>query len=399
MKYLLSSVLVLTGCFSTAHGLWVGPDDKVPTERLLENMKDQLSEMPDDADLLARIGRVYSLRYSLGERDVHVRVEGDAKKLHLYEHGHGYPSIRHGIDDGDVAVRIGDLYEALDYYQRASALAPDSDYIALGLGYTYDELSHAVVVLAKPLGPEFDELRESLRIAWEDKALMAYATALGSRPKLEGGFLTPPVSLEAARYIQEILKQRDRVSRAHKGLLKRADAHASEAARMPRMVTPIIFSLTDDRTIHQLLAPETTVTFDLDGTESGKEWPWVQPDTVLLVWDGDGKRDVPSGRQLIGSVTWWLFWEHGYAVLAALDDDRDGWLRGGELTHLAGWRDANGNGISDAGEVLPLEALGITGLAVSVAGYVDGMPMNPVGVALSDGRHLPSYDWIVSPVE
>ena len=51
------------------------------------------------------------------------------------------------------------------------------------------------------------------------------------------------------------------------------------------------------------------------------------------------------GLQLFGSVTWWLFWEDGYAPLAALDDNHDGRLEGAELKGIAIWFDRNGNGV------------------------------------------------------
>jgi hypothetical protein len=49
--------------------------------------------------------------------------------------------------------------------------------------------------------------------------------------------------------------------------------------------------------------------------------------------------------------------------LAALDDDHDGILTGKELAGLALWRDANGNGVADPGEVKPLSAYGIVALS------------------------------------
>ena len=59
-----------------------------------------------------------------------------------------------------------------------------------------------------------------------------------------------------------------------------------------------------------------------------------------------------------------MFFENGYQALAALDDDGDGYLTGKELEGLAVWRDKNGNGICDAGEVVPVGQLGIVGIGV-----------------------------------
>ena len=58
------------------------------------------------------------------------------------------------------------------------------------------------------------------------------------------------------------------------------------------------------------------------------------------------------------------FWADGFEALRALDDNRDGELTGGELGGLALWRDEDGDGVSDPGEVLPANVHGIAGLSV-----------------------------------
>jgi hypothetical protein len=63
---------------------------------------------------------------------------------------------------------------------------------------------------------------------------------------------------------------------------------------------------------------------------------------------------IESGRQLFGSVTWWMFWRDGYQAPAALDDDGNGWLEGNELAGIAIWRDLNGNGVCDPSEIISL---------------------------------------------
>lgn len=164
----------------------------------------------------------------------------------------------------------------------------------------------------------------------------------------------------------------------------------------PGPVTPIIFPLGAPRPLDALLS-DRAVTFDLDGDLHAESWSWVRPDTAILVWDPAGMGSITSGRQLFGSVTWWMFWTDGYHALDALDDDRDGELRGAELAGLAVWRDATGNGISEPGEVVPLATVGVTGLAVRATTTAEGCPAHPQGVRFRDGRVLPSYDWIAEP--
>jgi hypothetical protein len=162
-------------------------------------------------------------------------------------------------------------------------------------------------------------------------------------------------------------------------------------------ITPIIFSLDSRRPLSDLLGRQRRVWFDLDGDGEVELWPWVEPTTGILVWDPEGRGQITSGRQLFGSVTWWLLFRDGYHALDALDDDRDGWLSGPELGGLAVWFDRDGNGASDPGEVVPVATLEIERIAVRAQASEDGCPASPCGLWLSDGRIMPTYDWITSP--
>jgi len=162
-------------------------------------------------------------------------------------------------------------------------------------------------------------------------------------------------------------------------------------------ITPIIFAVDRPAALDDLLAPARTVNFDLDGTGRGLRWPWVKPTTGILVWDPGHTGRITSGRQLFGSVTWWIFWDNGYRALDALDDDRDGRLTGEELKGLGVWFDRNGNGVSDPGEVTPIEQVGITSLSVRPTGAVGESPACSHGLVLQGGRILPTYDWVAEP--
>lgn len=390
--------LVLLVASAPAH--WAGPDGQVPVARLAENLEQQLAATPEDPHLLARLARVHSMVYALGDVEVPVMGGGDNPKYTYYEQGQGYPSARHSLDREAISARIGRLLEAIRLYEKAARLAPEERYIWLGLGYCYDEMSHAAATLAWPAEMDGAPVQAiaALRKAWEDQAVSAYAKAMGDAPKVSNGFLVPPVELEAGRYIRAILEPREALNRDEKKLVAAAQGMEKLDGPRLRVVTPIIFPLDGARPLASLLAPETSVGFDLDGQSTGETWPWVKGDTALLVWDPEGLGQIRSGRQLIGSVTWWLFWENGYTVLRALDDDRNGWLEGAELDGLAAWQDGNGNGVSDAGEVRPLSAVGVRRLSAMASGSVEDMPMNNAGLEMSDGRVLPTYDWITGPV-
>jgi hypothetical protein len=89
---------------------------------------------------------------------------------------------------------------------------------------------------------------------------------------------------------------------------------------------------------------------------------WLRGDTAILVWDPAHRGRVASGRELFGSVTWWMFWRNGFEPLVALDNNGDGSLTGEELDGIGVWQDRNANGISDVGEIMPAREFGIVAI-------------------------------------
>jgi len=167
----------------------------------------------------------------------------------------------------------------------------------------------------------------------------------------------------------------------------------------PGAITPIIFSLKKPFALDKLIKKNEGVQFDLDGDRIVEKWSWVKPDTGILVWDPKGLGQINSGRQLFGSVTFWMFWKNGYQALDALDDNRDGELSGAELKGLAVWQDKNSNGVSDPGEVKSLEKSGIESLKVKATTQLGETPANLEGLRLRDGTVLPTYDWIAKRMD
>jgi len=86
------------------------------------------------------------------------------------------------------------------------------------------------------------------------------------------------------------------------------------------------------------------------------------------------------------------------ARLDAFDDNRDGELSGDELVGLGVWTDANSNGVSDAGEVVPIAETGIEAIACVQTDTTMGMPANLLGLRMTDRRVLPTYDWVAQEV-
>jgi hypothetical protein len=174
---------------------------------------------------------------------------------------------------------------------------------------------------------------------------------------------------------------------------------ATLEALRPGAVTPIIFSIQENSSLTELLAPSKIVRFDMDGDGIIEQRPWIKSTTGFLVWDGDGDGQITSGRELFGSVTWWLFFPNGYHAMNILDDDRDGFLSFGELDGISVWFDRNSNGKSDVGEIVSIESLGITAIATRQNDYSGKSPMNSSGLRFKDGRTVPTYDWIAPSIK
>ena len=243
-----------------------------------------------------------------------------------------------------------------------------------------------------------------LSFAWQQRSLAAYRRAyelkIGEEIKggnyMRGGDYM--VGLEAGQGILRLLaSEGDNLNAAEKTEKASVEKNIQTIEALPQAMTPILIPMGKKTKLAEMLAPETIVSFDLAGDARGAKWSWVRPDTGILVWDPKGTGKITSGRQLFGNATWWLFFRDGYEALSALDDDGNGWLEGKETKGLAIWRDADGNGISDAGEVLPLAKSGVEALAVKATKRIEGVLQNANGARMKSGKMLPTYDWIVEP--
>ncbi|MGA8006290.1 MAG: calcium-binding protein [Burkholderiales bacterium] len=88
------------------------------------------------------------------------------------------------------------------------------------------------------------------------------------------------------------------------------------------------------------------------------------------MWDRNGNGQIDSGRELFGDATIKSdeqIAEDGFDALADLDTNADGKVDAldSNYTQLRVWRDLNQNGVTDAGELLTLSSLGITGFNVA----------------------------------
>ena len=281
------------------------------------------------------------------------------------------------------------------------------------------EAAYAELVEPKRLASAFfqlDRLRASpearlqrsvarlLERRWMDQAVEHYRQAfercVDVDREMKGAHdFTGIVGLEAGEaYLRLTKDERERFPEPE-GFRERLDQGLFRLRRIPFLgaITPIVLAVDRCRTLDELVAPDHTVLFDLDGDLVEEPWPWLRPDAGWLVWDPKHTGRITSGRQLFGSASGWFLFPDGYRVLDALDDDGSGELCGAELTGIAVWFDRDSDGVSDGGEVVPVEALGIVALATEATERVGSSLGNPCGLELADGRVLPTYDWVLAP--
>ena len=291
--------------------------------------------------------------------------------------------------------------EAMTNFNKAIQLDPDNGLYYLGLASLLEQYGD---FLRQKNSEDVPEEFRSLFL-WRARELYYCSYELAIRNDLKHKYrplagLRSLVGYEAGRAYMRLLAADRSASEAE----KRNSAAVQEnlkklEALQIRVITPIIFSLQAHSSLAELLAEDTRVRFDLDGDDVVELRPWVRPTTGILVWDPRRTGLITSGRQMFGSVTWWLFFADGYQALDVLDDDRDGTLAGPELAGISVWFDRDSDGISDTAEVLPIEQLAVVSVATKSCGHDNGSPMNEQGLELADGRTVATYDWIAGPAE
>lgn len=110
--------------------------------------------------------------------------------------------------------------------------------------------------------------------------------------------------------------------------------------------------------------------FDNDGDGIKTASGWIGPNDGLLVRDMDGNGLIDSGRELFGDQTLLADGStaaDGFSALSAMDTNGDGQVDAADadFSTMRVWRDANGNGTTEQGELLTLAELGIVSLSAT----------------------------------
>jgi hypothetical protein len=387
MRY-LCKVTVLPVLILTVWAHFGPPLQPIPVERLLANVQAYVESHPQDPYGLYRLGRIHYLAFAYNKETLRL-----SEDLRGGAHDSSHVVAVRAAAVADPVMRGADareahLREALRLFKKALEIEPRNGLFELGLGCAYE-----------------DGRIPQDNFEWQEQAISHYLAAYRASITTDLDRVTRPleglitlVSYEAGESYVRLVRQRGLKS-VESSTVKLIETDLAAFRRLPppQAITPIIMSLQTTTRLQELLAA-TQVKFDLDGTGRKQVYTWLRPDAAFLVWDPAHKGRVTSGRQLFGTVTWWMFWADGYQALAALDDDHDGWLSGRELAGIALWFDRNQNGVSETGEVIGIEDAGVDALAVFANGCDGQSPMNSHGARLKDGRLLPTWDWVTFAV-
>ncbi len=368
--------LLAVACASTAWGEYVQPQlDKVPIERVLANLADAAADKPKDATLKFNLARAYAMAYATKATDVQVK-KGSESPWYGYEPANVPFVAKPAEKKEQEAAAQANLAKAIETYEDGLKIAPDNLVGRLGYAWCLDQAKQKAGAMA--------EYRKVIAEAWKQEGQLEVA-----------GLGFHSLTAEAGRYLAPLL---DKTKDAEE--IKDIATKTAKVESIPRPITPIAIPLAEGLTSSDIEDRAAKVRFDADGSGVVKTWSWIKPNAGWLVYDKQGTGEIDSALQLFGNVTFWMFWQHGYEPLAALDDNRDGQLRGSELQGLAIWRDANQNGRSEPGEVKPLSAYDIVALSVRYevdSEHPDRIEFNPIGVTFTSGNTRATYDLRLHP--
>lgn len=391
MKLRIVAVFGAAAMTLAAIPMFMMPDRDVPVERLIKIASDRLEKNPKDPENLYLLGRLHSLAFALENKVTNIYLpdkEGDLPDFEAYSTLQVERSRKEKLTPDEVKS----LNASLDFYAKAAKESPSTQLYRFGLAWMIQEAAPFATSVTWNGIPQ-----PKSREAFLKKSLAMYRDIYAkSKPgdlkkETRFNFKDEYLSREAGNLILVLA-----VKPGMGGLKPAEKADIQKTIKKVnsygRMVTPIIFPV-NGSSFDELINNENKVKFDLNGFADDSSWPWVTNRAGILVWDPRRTGKITSGRQLFGNATFWMFFENGYAALASLDNDQNGWLEGRELRGIAVWIDQNENAVSEPGEVKAVETHGISRINTMVGDTYGGMPVQLNGIHTKSGDMIPTYDW------
>jgi tetratricopeptide (TPR) repeat protein len=351
--------------------------ETVPVDRLVANLSKLADENPKDAQVRFNLARLHAMAFALKTDTAEIRQGQEENGAFFgYEPRHIPFAVQETKDEDKLKEGKVQLAKAIDRYREALKLDPNLLPAQLGYAWCLEQSGKRDEAIA--------EYRKTIELGWKKEKDLTHAD-----------FGWHSIVAEAAGYLKPLLdaeKDKDEIAEL--------DQRIAKMERVSRPITPIAVPLGRGLIAKDLEASGARVRFDADGSGVAKEWSWITPQGAWLVYDPDGSGRVDSALQMFGNVTFWCFWDNGYAAVGSLDDNGDGQLTANELDHLALWHDANGNGRVDPGEVQPLTAYGIVAISCRYERDVadgESVLFSPTGVTFADGETRPTFDLVLRP--
>ena len=351
--------------------------EATPVDRLVKNLSEQVKAKPKDVAVRFNLARVHAMAFALKTDTTRVRA-GKANLGAWFGYAPRHVPFR-AVKTKDAAklkAARAQLALAMERYEEVLKMNPKHLSAQLGYGWCLEQAGERAKAKV--------QYQKTIELGWaKEKDLRSAGLGWHSVVAEAAGYLTPLLDPKNEAAELATLKQR-----------------VAKVRRIRRPITPLAVPLADGLSAADMVDRQARVRFDADGSGERKPWSWLSRDAAWLVYDQKQSGRITSALQLFGNVTFWLFWENGYQALATLDDNADGQLTGTELRHLALWRDANANGISEPGEVTPVGKAGIVALSCKynvVGRSPDCRAMSPSGVKFKDGRTRQTYDIILHP--
>ncbi|HEY9683936.1 MAG TPA: tetratricopeptide repeat protein [Oculatellaceae cyanobacterium] len=377
----LQAILGLLVSCETAAAHWEVPETHdVPVDRLVTNLEKYESKLlpalqnKERARIEFQIGRLYSMSFATKSDQAKESQSTPTKGQEAPQVYFGYGPEHHQLPVAaptsaqNESWSHGQLTKAIAHLRNSVELDPSLIGARFGLAWCLDQQGEK--------GPA----RELYRTVFDE----AYIKECGKT-----GFSGRCLTKECGEYLIKLLNP----SSDSKEIAE-IQAKMKKANENFRKVTPILIPLTKNARLSELIQQKPVV-FALDGQQPRKHKTWITPKAGWLIFDPAGTRQVYSGVQLIGEVTFWIFWNDGYEVLRALDDDGNGFVSGDELSGLAVWQDLNCDGVAQTDEVLALSSLKIKSLNYRCDYKGRDYLKCSNGVVLEDGIVLPTFDvWI-----
>lgn len=140
----------------------------------------------------------------------------------------------------------------------------------------------------------------------------------------------------------------------------------AQAASPPRRMDPLTLDLNGDGVV-MTTSEGSGAHFDHDSNGFAESTGWVAPDDGLVVRDLNNNGTIDSGRELFGDQTELAngtLATNGFTAIAALDSNADGAVTSADAAWggLRVWKDADGDGHTDEGELLTMEQAGVAGI-------------------------------------